>query len=131
MSTSNLLLYHILGCSDSRVVPETITQLGFGQIFVHRNIANQFNANDLNCMSELEFAVNNVKVDHIIVCGKLISPRCTREPSNSKIPNDFSTIAGHTKCVGVMNACNDSLNLNLKAWLSDIRKVKDKYPELF
>ncbi|GBB85570.1 hypothetical protein RclHR1_12070001 [Rhizophagus clarus] len=95
-----------IGCSDSRVVPETIAQLGFGQIFVHRNIANQFNANDFNCMSELEFAVNNIKVEHIIVCG-------------------------HTKCVGVMNACNDHLSPNLKAWLSDIRRVRDKYPELF
>ncbi|RIA95443.1 carbonic anhydrase [Glomus cerebriforme] len=95
-----------IGCSDSRVVPETITQLGFGQIFVHRNIANQFNANDFNCMSELEFAVHNIKVEHIIVCG-------------------------HTKCVGVMSACNDHLRPNLKAWLSDIRRVKDKHPELF
>jgi carbonic anhydrase len=64
-------LCHILGCSDSRVVPETISQLGFGEIFVHRNIANQFDANDLNCMSELEFAVHYIKVEHIIVCGKL------------------------------------------------------------
>jgi len=95
-----------IGCSDSRVVPETISQLGFGQIFVHRNIANQFNANDLNCMSELEFAVHYIKVEHIIVCG-------------------------HTKCVGVMNACKDHLHPNLKDWLSDVRKLKDKYPELF
>ncbi|CAG8643169.1 4300_t:CDS:2 [Funneliformis caledonium] len=93
-------------CSDSRVVPETITQLGFGQIFVHRNVANQFNANDLNCMSELEFAVHNIKVEHIIVCG-------------------------HTNCAGVMNACNDELHINLKTWLTDIRKIKDEYPELF
>ncbi|CAG8530597.1 21696_t:CDS:2 [Cetraspora pellucida] len=94
-------------CSDSRVPAEIIAKLGFGEIFVHRNIANQFKDDDINCMSELEFAVHNLKVEHIIVCG-------------------------HTKCGGIQNAYKDQiLRNNLKSWLSDIRKIKDSYPELF
>ncbi|CAG8535151.1 12509_t:CDS:2 [Acaulospora morrowiae] len=95
-----------IGCSDSRVPPEIISQLGFGQLFVHRNIANQFDTNDTNSMSVLEFTVNHLKVEHIVVCG-------------------------HTKCAGVKNACNNHLEKNLIAWLSDIRKIKDVHPELF
>lgn len=79
-------------------------------------------------MSELEFAVHYIKVEHIIVCGKLISSRYYKKTSKS---NEFFSTTGHTQCAGVMNACKDHLSPNLKAWLSDIRRVKDNYPELF
>jgi carbonic anhydrase len=58
-----------LGCSDSRVPAETITHSKPGDLFVHRNIANLFSPNDDNTMSVLEYAVNVLKVDDVIVCG--------------------------------------------------------------
>jgi carbonic anhydrase len=58
-----------LGCSDSRVPAETITHSNPGDLFVHRNIANLFSPDDDNTMSVLEYAVNVLKVDDVIVCG--------------------------------------------------------------
>lgn len=61
--------YLWVGCADSRVAPDQILGLMPGEILVHRNIANLVRHDDINCQSVLEFAINVVGVEHIIVCG--------------------------------------------------------------
>ncbi|CAJ0644007.1 16116_t:CDS:2 [Entrophospora sp. SA101] len=91
------------GCSDSRVPPELITKSGFGELFVHRNIANQFNPNDANCMSVLQYAVNYLKVSHIVIC--------------------------HTGCGGAKSCFEPGLEPDLEKWLEGIRGLATINPE--
>jgi len=87
-----------IGCSDSRVSSSRITGLDLGDIFVHRNIANVVSNNDINILSILQFAIDILKVKHIVVCG-------------------------HYGCGGIKAAMEKKSYGLLDNWLKNIRDV--------
>src|SRR5664279_3581768 len=94
-----------IGCSDSRVPADKITGTQPGEIFVHRNIANMVIHTDVNLLSVLDFAVNHLKVKHVIVCG-------------------------HYGCGGIKAAMtNHDYKYVLNMWLRSIKDVYRLYRE--
>lgn len=91
-----------IGCSDSRVSPEQMTMTQPGGMFMHRNIANLVDENDMNLMSVIQYAVSVLRVSHIIVCG-------------------------HYGCGGIAAALNGGTQGPVHEWLANPRATRDRH----
>lgn len=97
--------YMWIGCSDSRVPANEITGLDPGEVFVHRNVANVVVHSDLNALSTVQFAVERIKVEHIMVVG-------------------------HYGCSGVQAALEGARIGLADNWLRHVQDVRDRHREL-
>ena len=97
--------YMWVGCSDSRVPANQITGLEPGEVFVHRNISNVVVPTDLNCLSTIQFAVDQLKIRHLMVVG-------------------------HYGCGGVIAALDDMRVGLADNWLLHVKDVRDRHAPL-
>ena len=94
--------YMWIGCSDSRLPANQITGLEPGEVFVHRNVANVVIPTDLNCLSTIQYAVDQLHIQHLMVVG-------------------------HYGCGGVLAALND-IRVGLSDnWIQHVKDVRDKH----
>jgi carbonic anhydrase len=96
--------YLWIGCADSRVPANEIVDLAPGELFVHRNVANLVVHSDLNCLSVIQYAVDVLKVEDIIVTG-------------------------HYGCGGIVAALNSVSMGLIDNWLRHVQDIRDRHPE--
>jgi len=94
--------YLWIGCSDSRVPANQIVDLRPGELFVHRNVANLVSQSDMNCLSVLQYAIETLQVEHVIVCG-------------------------HYGCGGVRSVIAGDAGGLVEQWLRPIRELHNKH----
>src|SRR5574344_356825 len=94
--------YMWIGCSDSRVPANQISGLEPGEVFVHRNVANVVAASDLNCLSTIQYAVDQLKVEHLMVVG-------------------------HYGCGGVLAALQEMRVGLADNWIRHVKEVREKH----
>ncbi len=104
LSTQQSPEYLWIGCADSRVPATQVTGLVPGEVFVHRNVANMVVHTDLNCLTVLQYAVDVLKVKHVLVVG-------------------------HYGCGGVKAAYEDGDNGLIDNWLRNIKDVLSQHKE--
>ncbi len=97
--------YMWIGCSDSRVPANQITGLEPGEVFVHRNVANVVVPTDLNCLSTIQYAVDQLHVEHLMVVG-------------------------HYGCGGVLAALEDIRVGLADNWIRHVKDVRDRHRDL-
>jgi carbonic anhydrase len=97
--------YLWIGCSDSRVPANQIVGLLPGELFVHRNVANVIVHTDLNCLSVLQYAIDVLKIEHVIVCG-------------------------HYGCGGVRAAYSRASLGLIDNWLRHVQDIRDRHERL-
>ena len=94
--------YLWIGCADSRVPANEIVGLAPGELFVHRNVANIVSPDDTNCVAVLQYAIEVLKIEDVIVCG-------------------------HYGCGGVEAALDRTLHGPLERWLQHVRDVRSAH----
>ena len=91
-----------IGCADSRVPANQIVDVDPGQIFVHRNVANVAPVGDVNFLSVLQYAIDTLKIEHVVVCG-------------------------HYGCGGIQAALGPPLPEPLETWIGHLRRIRDAH----
>ena len=94
--------YLWIGCADSRVPANEIVGLAPGELFVHRNVGNIVRPDDRNCLSVLQYAVDILRISHIIVCG-------------------------HYRCGGIQAAFGPATTEPLEGWIAHVRAIREQH----